>query len=84
MQRHFENIINQLIKLNFPIEFFLSKMITSLFSTSFEADFFLRIMDIIIFDATIKTNEYDKVKKNNKIFFKLNIKKLIFKIKFSA
>lgn len=70
MQRHFETIINQLIKLNFPIEFFLSKLITSLFSTSFETDFFLRLMDIIVFDATIKTNEYDKViTKNNKNFF---------------
>jgi len=75
MQRHFVNIINQLIVLNFPIEFFLSKMITSLFSTSFEADFFLRIMDIIIFDATIKTNEHDKVKNLLKylIFNKLNL-----------
>jgi len=66
MQKHFKVLINDLIKLNFPIEFFLSNMITSFFSTSFETDLFLRIMDIIIFYATIKASEFDKV--NLKIF----------------
>lgn len=63
MERYLRSIVNQLRKLNFPIEFFFSKMITSLYSTSFETDLFLRIMDVIIFDATIKTQGHDRVKK---------------------
>lgn len=62
MQRSFTIIIDKLQELNFPIEFFLSKMIMNLFSSSFETNFFLRIMDIIIFEASVKTGEYeDKV-----------------------
>lgn len=61
MDNHYKNIINQLIELNFPIEFFLSNLINNLYSVSFETDFFLRIMDVIIFDSSIIASEYDKV-----------------------
>jgi hypothetical protein len=62
MDGHYKPIVNQLIELNFPIEFFLSKIINNLYSENFETDFFLRIMDVIIFDSTIIASEYDKVK----------------------
>ena len=62
MENHYKSIVAQLIELNFPIEFFLARLINNLFSESFETDFFLRIMDVIIFDSTIISSEYDKVK----------------------
>ena len=71
MDNHYKSIVNQFLELNFPIEFFLSKLINNLYSENFETDFFLRIMDVIIFDSSIIASTYDKVKKNIK-----NIKKI--------
>ena len=66
MDNHYKSIVNQFLELNFPIEFFLSKLINNLYSENFETDFFLRIMDVIIFDSSIIASAYDKVKKNIK------------------
>lgn len=61
MDKFYKSIINVLIELNFPIEFFLSRLINNLYSVSFETEFFLRIMDVIIFDNSTISSEYDKV-----------------------
>ena len=55
-------IHDKFIELNFPVEYFISQSISTLFSDYFLTDLFLRLMDIIIFYAALKTNEDDKVK----------------------
>ena len=55
-------IFNKFHELNFPIEFFIMKDLSSLFSESLHSDLFLRLMDIIIFESTFKTANADKVK----------------------
>ena len=61
LKSNLPKIHGKLIELNFPVEFFVSQSISSLFSQYFLTDFFLRLMDIIIFEARLKTNEDDKV-----------------------
>jgi len=60
-------VFNKFHELNFPIEFFIMNNISSLFSDTLHSDLFLRLMDIIIFESTFKTNNSDKVTNNIEI-----------------
>jgi hypothetical protein len=61
MQHHLKNIYNKFIELNFPIEFFIDKLIPTLFADYLQTELFLRVLDIIIFEAALKNNTDDRV-----------------------
>ena len=66
MECNLPEIYNKFVELNFPIEIFLSKSVSTIYSDYFQTDLFLRIMDIILFEAALETDNYDKV------YFKFN------------
>ena len=47
--------------LNFPIEYFLDKLIPTLFADYLQTELFLRLLDIIVFEASLKLNTVDRV-----------------------
>jgi hypothetical protein len=61
MEAHTKNIYNKFTELNFPIEYFLDKLIPSLFADYLQTELFLRLLDIIIFEASLKLDKVDRV-----------------------
>lgn len=62
METHLKHLYTKMIiELNFPLEFFIAKLIPTLYSDLFQTELFLRLMDVIIFEAAMKTNEVDRV-----------------------
>jgi hypothetical protein len=53
-------IYNKFVELNFPIEIFLSHSISTIYSDYFQTDLFLRIMDVILFESALETDNVDK------------------------
>jgi hypothetical protein len=61
MQHHMKNIYNKFTELNFPIEFFIDKLVPTLFADYLQTELFLRVLDIIIFEAALKNTTDDRV-----------------------
>ena len=53
MEKFQKNILEKFISLNFPIEFFISKHLDSLYADYFEDELMMRIFDILIFESGI-------------------------------
>ena len=63
LEKYHYNIYKQLISLNFPLEYFISKNISSFYSNYFHNDeLYLKFLDIFILESIIS-----KVQKNDKI-----------------
>jgi hypothetical protein len=62
MQHHLRNIYNKFIELNFPIEFFIDKIIPTLFADYLQTELFLRVLDIIVFESSLKSQNDDRVR----------------------
>jgi len=60
MQNHHIKIYNKFAELDFPIEFFIAKLIPTLYCDFLQTELFLRLLDIIIFEASLKTNSSDR------------------------
>ena len=54
LENHQNEIYNKFISLNFPIEFFLSRHLSSLYSDYFGDELMMRIFDIIIFESSFQ------------------------------
>ena len=53
MEKFQKDILEKFISLNFPIEFFISKHLDSLYADYFEDELMMRIFDILIFESGI-------------------------------
>jgi hypothetical protein len=56
-----KSIYNKFTELNFPIEFFIDRLIPTLFADYLQTELFLRVLDVIIFEASLKGNKDDRV-----------------------
>ena len=61
LEIHEKEIYNKFISLNFPIEFFLSKHLSSLYSDYFGDELMMRILDILIFESSFQGLYCDKL-----------------------
>ena len=61
LEIHEKEIYNKFISLNFPIEFFLSKHLSSLYSDYFGDELMMRIFDILIFESSFQGLFCDKL-----------------------
>ena len=59
LEKYHPEIYKKFISLNFPIEFFLSKYLSSLYTNYFEDELMMRIFDIIIFESGIEGKYID-------------------------
>ena len=58
LEKYHKNIYNQLISLNFPLEYFISRNMSSFYSNYFHNDeLYLKFLDIVIFESIISKNE---------------------------
>jgi hypothetical protein len=60
MQHHLKSMYNKFIELNFPIEFFIDKLIPTLYADYLQTELFLRLLDITIFEAAVKNFDDDR------------------------
>ena len=61
LETHEKEIYNKFLSLNFPIEFFFSKHLSSLYSDYFGDELMMRIFDIIIFESSFQGLYGDKL-----------------------
>ena len=61
LEEHFEEIFDKFKSLNFPIEFFISRHLSTLFTDYFNDELMMRIFDIIIFESSFKGKFNDKL-----------------------
>ena len=54
LEQYFKEIYDKFISLNFPIEFFISRHLSTLFTDYFNGELMMRIFDIIIFESSFK------------------------------
>ena len=57
LQNHMKEINNKFASINFPIEYFITDLLTNFYCDYFQTELFLRIMDIIVLHCSIKTNK---------------------------
>ena len=61
MEKFQKKIYEKFISLNFPIEFFISKHLSSFYADYFDDELMLIILDVIIFEAGIKGKYIDEI-----------------------
>ena len=61
LEQYFKEIYDKFISLNFPIEFFISRHLSTLFTDYFNDELMMRILDIIIFESSFKGKFNDKL-----------------------
>ena len=54
LEQHQKKIYEKFLSLNFPLEFFISKHLSSLYTDYFEDELMMRIFDILIFESGIE------------------------------
>ena len=61
MERHQKKIFDKFISLNIPPELFLTKHLSTLFTDYFKGELMMRILDIIVFESSMKDLYTDKM-----------------------
>ena len=61
LEEYFKKLFDKFISLNFPIEFFISSHLSTLFTDYFNDELMMRIFDIIIFESSFKGKFKDKL-----------------------
>ena len=61
LERHQKEIYKKFISLNFPIEFFFSRHLSTLYTDYFNHELMMRILDILIFESSYKNINKDRL-----------------------
>ena len=61
LENHQKEIYNKFISLNFPLEFFLSRQLSTLYTDYFQDELMMRIFDILIFESSFQGLYGDKL-----------------------
>ena len=61
LETHQKEIFNKFISLNFPVEYFFSQHLSTLYTDYFNHELIIRILDILIYESSFKNLNNDKL-----------------------